>query len=93
MSDFDDLRQIREAKEDAEAAARERAQDEQKQHANAQRRLREKLIADAQLFDAAVTDVLENLRKAVYTSARSSTFDYLEVRGSAGSWSIGMSDS
>jgi hypothetical protein len=91
MSDFDDLRQIREAKERAEAAARQKALEDERQRADDQMRWQAAYIAHAESFHDMVVSVLEDLRTGAYTSSRSSIINDLKVSGGAGSWAIGFS--
>lgn len=91
MGDFDDLRRICEAKEAAEALARQMRLEEERQRADAQMRWRAAYIAHAESLHDTVVGVLEELRKAAYTSSRSSTINDLKVSGGAGSWGIGFS--
>lgn len=66
MSDFDDLRQMHEAKERAEALKRQREQEKYRRQAEAARRLTEIRKANADKLNSMVVDVLEALRDALY---------------------------
>lgn len=66
MSDFDDLRQIREAKERAEAAARQKQLEEERRKIEAAQRLEEKKRANGDGQNEMIGEVLELLRDAVY---------------------------
>lgn len=66
MSDFDDLRQIRDAKERAEAATREKQLEEERQKIEAAQRLEEKKRANADGQNEMIREVLESLRDALY---------------------------
>ena len=66
MSDFDDLQQIREAKENAEVLAHQRKLEEERRQADAAKRLEDQMVGYAQSLDDMVTSVLEELRQAVY---------------------------
>lgn len=66
MSDFDDLRQMREAKERAEAAARQKGLDDERQRAEAAQRLEGQQRSFADGLSNMVMSVLEALKSAVY---------------------------
>ena len=66
MSDFDDLRQMHEAKERAEALKHQRKQEEYRRHEEAARRLTEVRKANAEKLNGTVIDALEALRDAFY---------------------------
>lgn len=66
MSDFDDLRQMHEAKERAEALKRQREQEKYRRQDEAARRLTEIRKANADKLNSMVVDVLEALRDALY---------------------------
>lgn len=66
MSDFDDLRQIRESKERTEALARQKEIVEERRRAEAAKRLQDRMTGYAHSFDDVVTNALEDLRKAIY---------------------------
>jgi hypothetical protein len=70
MSDFDDLRQIRAAKERAEAVARQKRMEEESQKAAIAQRLGDKKRANADELNNTVVEVLEALRNAVYPSVK-----------------------
>ena len=70
MSDFDDLRQVREAKENAEALARQKKLGEERRQAAAAKSLEEKMIGYTRNLGDIVTSVMEDLRKAVYPTLR-----------------------
>lgn len=66
MSDFDDLRQIREAKENTEALARQKKLEDKKQQIEAAQYLEDRKRAAANKLNDTVMEVLEALRDAIY---------------------------
>lgn len=66
MSDFDDLRQVREAKERAEESARQKALEEERRKEEAAQRLQARKTASADNLHGMVVEILEELRDAVY---------------------------
>lgn len=70
MSDFDDLRQVREAKERTEAVARQKRMEEERQKAAIAQRLEDKKRANADELNNTVVEVLEALRDAVYPNLK-----------------------
>jgi hypothetical protein len=66
MSDFDDLRQMREAKERTETLAHQKQMEEERQRFEVSRRMEERKWLFAKELNKTVTSVLEALRQALY---------------------------
>lgn len=77
MSDFDDLRRIRDAKENSETLARQKKLEEERRRADAAKRLEDRIAGYTQSFDDVVINALEDLRRAVYPDL---SMDPLSIR-------------
>ncbi len=81
MSDFDDLRQMREAKERAQALAHQKALENEKRKAEVAQRLQERITASADRLHGIVVEILEELRDAIYPYLAAKRLD-------SGNWGV-----